>query len=77
MLWAAFLFEPNGSRFIFSARRGLRLVALSLLVGCAGLTAEGQSARAAQVSAQSPTNLPSFADLVAKVKPAVIADRQD
>ncbi|MBV8449159.1 MAG: Do family serine endopeptidase [Hyphomicrobiales bacterium] len=73
MLWAAFLFEPNGSRFIFSARGGLRLVALSLLVGCAGLTAEGQSARAAQVSAQSPTNLPSFADLVAKVKPAVIA----
>ena len=53
--------------------RGSRFATLALLVACACLGPRPHCVVAAEISAESGVKQPGFADIVAKVKPAVIA----
>ena len=53
--------------------RGSRFATLALLVACACLGPQPRCVVAAEISAESGAKQPGFTDIVAKVKPAVIA----
>ena len=65
--------KTDRSIFACPVARRARFATWALLVACACLGQWSHRASAAEISAESAAKQPGFADIVAKVKPAVIA----
>jgi serine protease Do len=73
MVSTATMSKTNRKIFIWLIARRKRLAAWALLVACACLSPWPHGASAAEINAATTAKPAGFADIVAKVKPAVIA----